>query len=234
MAQLIYVVEDDEDIRELITCTLESFSYEVQAFPQAEDMLAALEKSRPQLILLDIMLPGMDGIAALGLIRKRPDTARLPVIMLTARTSEVDRVRGLDCGADDYIPKPFGILELTARVRTALRHGEAAGAPIPQDLSCGGIRIDCARHEVWQDGSRVELTLKEYQLLELLMGNRNRVVPRDEILNRIWGIDFAGETRTLDMHIKSLRGKLGDNADLPRYIKTVRGVGYTFLEGQGR
>ena len=230
MAQLIYVVEDDENIRELVSCTLESFSYDVKAFVQAEDMLAALEQTMPDLLLLDIMLPGMDGIAALGIIRKNPRSARLPVIMLTAKAGEVDRVRGLDCGADDYISKPFGILELTARVRTALRHAEQASAAIPQELSCRDIRMDCARHEVWQGERKVELTLKEYQLLELLLSNCRRVVPRDEILNRVWGIDFTGETRTLDMHIKSLRGKLQDNADAPRYIKTVRGVGYAFLE----
>lgn len=228
--QKIYLVEDDENIRELVKCTLESFAYEVSAFETAEEMLSQAGKSLPDLILLDIMLPGMDGIAALRALKADPKTEPVPVIMLTAKNSEIDKVRGLDLGADDYIGKPFGILELTARVRTALRRQEKKAAPVPPAvITAGDLCIDDQKHRVTQNGEPVELTLKEYQLLKTLAENRDRVMPREELLNVIWGIDFAGETRTLDMHIKSLRAKLSDNPDSPKYIKTVRGVGYLFL-----
>lgn len=227
--QKIYLVEDDENIRELVRCTLESFAYEVSAFETAEEMLSQVEKSLPDLILLDIMLPGMEGIEALRILKSNARSEPVPVIMLTAKNSEIDKVRGLDLGADDYIGKPFGILELTARVRTALRRKEKMAAALPSMIYVKDLCIDDQKHQVTQNGIPVELTLKEYQLLKLLAENKERVIPREELLNVIWGIDFAGETRTLDMHIKSLRAKLSDNPGAPRYIKTVRGVGYLFL-----
>ena len=231
--QKIYLVEDDENIRELVKCTLESFSYQGDAFETAEEMLSQAKKTLPDLILLDIMLPGMDGIAALRILKENPATEPVPVIMLTAKNSEIDKVRGLDLGADDYIGKPFGILELTARVRTVLRRREKhLTAPVSQLIEVGDLCIDDQKHLVTQAGKPVDLTLKEYHLLKMLAENRERVIPREELLNVIWGINFAGETRTLNMHIKSLRAKLSDNPDNPKYIKTVRGVGYLFLGEQ--
>lgn len=236
MGQLIYLVEDDENIRELVRCTLESASFSLTAFETAEELFRCLEGNheRPDLILLDIMLPGIDGLEALKKLRASPGTEGIPVVMLTAKNSELDKVKGLDRGADDYIGKPFGVLELTARVRAVLRRGNQGGKPDPEDIISGkDLKIDLRRHRVSRatDGKEesVELTLKEFQLLEFLAQNRDRVVPREELLNQIWGIDFAGETRTLDMHIKSLRAKLADSPDNPRYIKTIRGVGYFFL-----
>lgn len=231
MSQLIFVTEDEDNIRELLRCTVESFGYVAECFECAEDMLARLQTVTPSLILLDIMLPGMDGIAALTRIRQSTG-ARAQVILLTAKSSELDKVRGLDAGADDYITKPFGVLELSARIRTALRR---LGEPpvLTNVLHSAHITLDAANHEVTADGAAVSLTLKEFELLRVLMSN-DRVLEREELLNTIWGYDYVGETRTLDMHIKTLRTKLKDNADAPRFIKTVRGVGYRFAEERQR
>lgn len=228
MSKRIYITEDEEDIREVIRCTLESFSYEISAFENAEDCLEAAQKEPPDLILMDIMLPGMDGITALKQLKTQRQTKGIPVIMLTAKSSEVDKVTGLDGGADDYITKPFGVLELAARVRAALRKSETY-APKPEILSAGDITLDPNKRMVTQNGQPVELTLKEFELLRMLMENRDRVLPRETLLDKIWGYDYMGETRTLDMHVRTLRGKLGDNGEIQRYIKTVRGVGYRFI-----
>lgn len=227
---LIYVTEDDESIRELIRCTLEAFSYRVETFGSAEEMLKACTKQVPELFLLDIMLPGIDGISALKQLKANEKTREIPAIMLTARTSEVDKVKGLDMGAEDYITKPFGILELTARVRARLRAVSGANrGKEPRIISCADIEIDTEGMEVFQRGRKLELTLKEYELLKFLLKHADKVVSRDELLNAVWGFDYTGETRTLDMHIKGLRSKLGDNAEKPQYIKTIRGVGYKFI-----
>lgn len=227
MSQLIFITEDEDNIRELLRCTVESFGYAVECFECAEDMLARMQTITPSLVLLDIMLPGMDGIAALERIRQSAG-ARAQVILLTAKSGEIDKVRGLDAGADDYITKPFGVLELSARIRTALRR---LGEPpvLTGILNSVHITLDAANHEVTMDGAAVELTLKEFELLRVLMSN-DRVLEREELLNTIWGYDYVGETRTLDMHIKTLRTKLKDSADAPRFIKTVRGVGYRFVD----
>lgn len=230
MEGLIYVTEDEENIRELIRCTLQAFQYDSKTFECAEDMLAACEEELPELVLLDIMLPGMDGVEALKKLRENVKTKNVPVIMLTAKSSEVDKVTALDAGADDYIMKPFGILELTARIRTVLRRVRAAGSSLPGKKKISDIELDILKHEVSVAGKKVELTLKEYELLKTLMLSAPRVLSRDELLNEVWGYDFAGETRTLDMHIRTLRAKIGDEAENPRYIKTVRGVGYQFLQ----
>lgn len=224
MAERIFLTEDDANVRELVRCALSSFSYEVTCFENAEDMLEAAAGSPPSLFILDIMLPGMDGISALRLLRANPATAAVPVLMLTAKSGEIDKVTGLDNGADDYIAKPFGILELAARVRAALRRRTAQ--PEPTVLTHGALSIDCGRHQVTLRGEPVQLTLKEYDLLLCLMRNDRRVMTREDLLNLVWGYEFQGESRTLDMHVRSLRQKLGDNADAPLYIKTVRGVGY--------
>lgn len=228
MSALIYLTEDDENVRELIRCTLVSFSYEVRSFENAEDMLAECSKGQlPDLFLLDIMLPGIDGIRALKLLRQNPDAASLPVIMLTAKSSEADKVAGLDNGADDYIAKPFGVLELAARVRAVLRRKPLQEHP--SVLTYKDIVIDCDRHCVTIKGEPADLTVKEYDLLLFLVRNSRRVVTREELFGKVWGYDFEGESRTLDMHILSLRNKLGDNAERPCYIKTVRGVGYSMV-----
>ncbi len=223
----VFVVEDDDNIREVVRCTLEAFSYKVHQFKTAEEMLDC--PVIPSAYILDIMLPGMDGIQALKRIKSTPATQRIPVVLLTAKTAEIDKVIGLDSGADDYIAKPFGVLELSARLRAVLRRS------YPEErqhhiVEANGIRADLDKREMTKDGEPVELTLKEYDLLVLLMQNSDRVIARDELLNSVWGYEFAGETRTLDMHIKSLRAKLGDDAEHPTYIKTVRGVGYRFVE----
>ena len=227
MADLIYIIEDDENIRELIQVSLQAFSYEVCSFEAAEPALEEIRRRIPSLVIFDLMLPGIDGLSATQQLRSDPATARLPIIILTAKGSEIDKVTGLDAGADDYITKPFGILELTARVRSLLRR--AAQPPVSAPITTAGdLSIFPETREVLKNGNPVDLTLKEYELLKLLMENANRVVSRQELLNKVWGYSYAGETRTLDMHIRTLRQKLGDSAEHPRYIKTVRGVGFRF------
>ena len=223
---LIYVAEDDDNIREILRCTLDSYGYATRVFDSAPQLLEAVREQLPDLILMDIMMPGMDGLQALRLLKQERRTAGVPVIFLTAKSSEIDKVKGLDLGAEDYITKPFGLLELAARVRAALRRQP----PERQHILRGGdIVVDVDDHAVTRAGQPLELTLKEFELLRILIANRERVVPREELLNEIWGYDFAGEPRTLDMHIKTLRAKLGDDVEHPRYIKTIRAVGYKFI-----
>ena len=223
---LIYVAEDDDNIREILRCTLDSYGYATRVFDSAPQLLEAVREQLPDLILMDIMMPGMDGLQALRLLKQERRTAGVPVIFLTAKSSEIDKVKGLDLGAEDYITKPFGLLELAARVRAALRRQP----PERQHILRGGdIVVDVDDHAVTRAGQPLELTLKEFELLRILIANRERVVPREELLNEIWGYDFAGETRTLDMHIKTLRAKLGDDVEHPRYNKTIRAVGYKFI-----
>lgn len=227
MGQIIFVTEDEENIRELLRCTLESFGYDTECFECAEDLLLRMSTRLPELLLLDIMLPGMDGLEALRRIKRNPQTAGVPVLMLTAKSTEPDKVRGLDLGAEDYITKPFGTLELSARIRAALRRVKPASGE-QRVLSGEFITLDALNHEVTARSEPVELTIKEFELLRLLMKN-SRVVTRDELLCGVWGEGYVGETRTLDMHIKTLRQKLLDNAEDAKYIKTVRGVGYKFI-----
>ena len=219
MPDLITIIEDDESIREMLRYYFHSVGYGVEDFESGEDYFQAVHDVQPDLYILDIMLPGMDGLEILRRLRGAPDTAHIPVIMLTARTAELDRVKGLEQGADDYVVKPFGIMELQARVKAVLRR---TGRPqTPAILKCDGLEIDPAAREVRRDGIPVELTYKEFELLTLLCENRGTVLTRDDILHAVWDYDFAGETRTVDMHVKTLRQKLGEG-----YIQTVRGVGY--------
>ena len=223
--ELIYVIEDDDNIRDLIRIALEGFGYRVKAFESAEEGLAAMEREKPDLAVFDWMLPGMDGVSAIKRIR-RTDTG-MPILLLTARDKELDIVIGLDGGADDYMTKPFGVLELSARIRTLLRR--RSKAPVTEDvISQDIISVDRKTREVTVDGARVELTLKECELLTYLLENKARVVTREELLNHIWGYDYDGETRTLDMHIRTLRQKLG--AEAGAMVKTIRGVGYRLLK----
>lgn len=217
---LIYVVEDDADIQQIETIALRNSNYTVQAFSGAVEFYAALENILPDLVVLDIMLPDEDGYRIVRKLRSMPKTKRIPVIMVTAKSTEMDLVKGLDDGADDYIRKPFSIMELLSRVRALIRR---AGEEEPGEITVGNIRLDHERHTVFSDNSVVDLTLKEYELLRYLMRNRDIVLSREAIMRVVWGTDFEGESRTVDMHIKTLRQKLGDSG---RQIRTIRGVGY--------
>lgn len=230
MAERVYITEDDDSIRELVTVALSAYSYEVESFVSAEDCLAAAEKQPPDIFLFDIMLPGMDGVQAVKILREKEATKNTPILMLTAKSAEIDKVFGLENGADDYLTKPFGVMELAARIKALLRRAGRTSVESASDkLTAGGITINTSLREVSRDGQQVELTLKEYELLLYLLKNRSRVVSREELLTKVWGIDFVGETRTLDMHIGTLRKKLSDDADNAHFIKTVRGIGYRFI-----
>lgn len=220
---MIYYAEDDSSIRELVLYTLKTTGFEARGFENGEKLFEALSTGDiPQLLLLDIMLPGEDGIEIMKRLRR--GGYDFPVIMVTAKNSEYDKVTGLDCGADDYISKPFGMMELIARIKAVLRRAERTESLAGGDiLSCGGVELDVRRHTVTVNGEPAELTLKEFELLRILMKNRNAVLTRDNLLESIWGYDCAGETRTVDVHIKTLRQKLGSGSEI---IKTVRGVGY--------
>jgi two-component system alkaline phosphatase synthesis response regulator PhoP len=227
--ELIYIVEDDNNIRELVSVALTAHSYTIKAFACAEDALSESKRNVPDLIILDIMLPGIDGLTALKKLRSEKDTCNVLVLLLTAKSAEIDKVIGLESGADDYLAKPFGVMELAARVKALFRRNAHSSDEKETVLSSGGIVIDTSTREVSVNGESTVLTLKEYELLKILMENKNRVVTREELLDKLWGYDFVSETRTLDMHIRTLRQKLGDYADSPRYIRTVRGVGYHFV-----
>lgn len=230
MAERVYITEDDDSIRELVTVALSAYSYDVESFVSAEDCLAATEKQVPDIFLFDIMLPGMDGVQAVKILREREQTKNTPILMLTAKSAEIDKVFGLENGADDYLTKPFGIMELAARIKALLRRaGRGSSDSASEKITAGGITINTALREVSRDGKPIELTLKEYELLLYLLKNRSRVVSREELLTKVWGIDFVGETRTLDMHIGTLRKKLSDDAENAHLIKTVRGIGYRFI-----
>ena len=220
---LIYVVEDDKNIQEIETFALSGSGYQTEGFDDAAGFFAALEKRMPDLIILDVMLPDWDGISVVKKLREREDTALIPVLMVTAKTSEIDKVKGLDSGADDYMTKPFGVMELISRVKALLRRSNASEKAKDKVLSLGGIVLDSEKHLVTVNGNACELTYKEYQLLKLLLGNAGIVTTRQVILDRVWGTDFEGESRTLDMHIKTLRQKLREEGGM---IKTVRNVGY--------
>ncbi len=230
MAERIYITEDDDSIRELVTVALSAYSYEVESFVSAEDCLAATEKQVPDIFLFDIMLPGMDGVQAVKILRENEQTKNTPILMLTAKSAEIDKVFGLENGADDYLTKPFGIMELAARIKALLRRsGRSTSDSASDKITAGGITVNTSLREVSRDSRPIELTLKEYELLLYLLKNRARVVSREELLTKVWGIDFVGETRTLDMHIGTLRKKLSDDAENAYLIKTVRGVGYRFI-----
>lgn len=227
----IYIVEDDENIRNLLSVALTGFGYQTEAFETAEEALTRMEEEAPDLAVFDWMLPGMDGTDAIKAIRskKNPEISRLPILLLTAKDKELDKVEGLDRGADDYMVKPFGILELSARIRSLLRRTrKEEERENKNQIKIGAIQADKQTREVFSGASAVDLTKKEYDLLICLMENHSRILTREELLNRIWGYDYEGESRTLDMHIKTLRQKLGDRNGA--CIKTIRGVGYRMLD----
>ena len=216
---MIYCVEDDPSIRELMLYTLRASGFEAAGFGDGTGLFQALREHTPRLIILDVMLPGMDGIQILKQLRSGTTIASIPVIMATAKGTEYDKVLGLDSGADDYLVKPFGMMEMVSRIRAVLRRT----APKQDNLTMGPLTMNPAEHTVRINGSRIELTLKEYELLRLFLSSPGQVFSRDQLLEHIWGAEFYGETRTVDVHIGTLRTKLGDCGN---YIRTVRGVGY--------
>lgn len=221
MAVHIYIVEDDKNIREIEMFALKNSGYAVEEFENAKSFFSRSAEKVPDLVLLDIMLPDMDGLEIVKKLRSRPDTVRVPIILVTAKTTELDKVRGLDIGADDYLTKPFGVMELISRVKALLRRSRALQDD--KQMVLGDITLDSERREVHVGGELCELTFKEFELLKLLMVNAGIVLHRDTIMSDVWGTDYEGESRTLDMHIKTLRQKLGEAGNM---IKTVRNVGY--------
>lgn len=221
MAVHIYIVEDDKNIREIEMFALKNSGYAVEEFENAKSFFSRFVEKVPDLVLLDIMLPDMDGLEIVKKLRSRPDTVRVPIILVTAKTTELDKVKGLDIGADDYLTKPFGVMELISRVKALLRRSRALQDD--KQMVLGDITLDSERREVHVGGELCELTFKEFELLKLLMVNAGIVLHRDTIMSDVWGTDYEGESRTLDMHIKTLRQKLGEAGNM---IKTVRNVGY--------
>lgn len=217
----IYIVEDDQNIREIESFALKNSGYHVMDFECAKDFYKKIAEKVPQLVLLDIMLPDEDGLDVVRKLRSMPETRKVPIILVTAKTTEIDKVKGLDIGADDYMTKPFGVMELISRVKAVLRRTK--GMDEDKVLSLSNLYIDNEKHMVYIEEEPCELTYKEYELLKLLIINTGIVMSRDIIMERVWGTDFEGESRTLDMHIKTLRQKLKE-ADVT--IKTVRNVGY--------
>ncbi len=217
---MLYIVEDDANIRQMESYALKNSGFEVAEFANAAEFWRACETQLPELLLLDIMLPGEHGFALLQKLRNQPQTHDIPVIIVTAKSTEVDAVRGLENGADDYITKPFGIIELVARVKVVLRRIQK---PQPARLQAGQIVLDDDKRQVLANGKECSLTFKEYELLKLLLLNSGIVLSRERIMDKVWGTDFEGESRTVDMHIKTLRQKLGESS---ASIKTVRNVGY--------
>lgn len=225
---MIYIVEDDAEVREMEAYALKSSGFEVLAFDCGKAMDEQVKVNVPDLFILDIMLPGEDGLSILKRLRSQEITRDIPVIMLTAKGTELDKVKGLDLGADDYMAKPFGILELISRVRAVLRRSDRGTvvSEVSEIFSVGNVELDDRRHLVRVNGNAVDLTFKEYELLKLLMSHPGTVYSRQQILEKIWGIDFDMDTRTVDMHVKTLRQKLGDQGSI---VQTVRNVGYKAL-----
>lgn len=224
MATTIVLVEDDPSIREMLRYYFQSVGYGIDCYESGEEYFDSAERKVPSIFILDIMLPGMDGLEILARLKQQEETREIPVIMLTAKSAEMDKVTGLEAGADDYVVKPFGVMELLARVKTVLRRYTAKQKDMK--LYYRDLVIDQASREVWKNGKAIALTFKEYELLTFLILNRGLVLSRNEIMQNIWNYDYMGETRTVDMHIMSLRAKLGEDVDEPKYIMTVRGVGY--------
>lgn len=221
---MIYLLEDDESIRELVCYALNKTGTSAEGFSAPSAFWAAVDAALPDLVILDIMLPEDSGMSVLAKLKSSPATARIPVIMLTAKSSEFDKVTALDGGADDYITKPFGVMELTARVKAVLRRASVSGEKDEGKVyELGGLRVSVKSHTVTLDGNDVILTYKEFELLCFLLENRGAVLTRDQILRKVWGYEFDGENRTVDVHVRTLRQKLGSYADV---IETIRGIGY--------
>ena len=220
---MIFCIEDEESIRDLMIYTLNGAGFDAKGFSDGKGFFFFFQQERSRLILLDIMLPGEDGISILKRLRSKEETAGIPVMMATAKGTEYDKVMGLDLGADDYLVKPFGMMEMISRIRAVLRRTEAGYKDKGKILQMGALELNPETYAVSADGERVQLTLKEHKLLRILMENPKRVFTRDQLLESVWGIEYAGETRTVDVHVATLRTKLGQCGS---YIETVRGVGY--------
>lgn len=234
LKKLIYLLEDETHIQELIQYNLEESGFEVKVFGSGEAFFQELKKQVPNLLLLDIMLPGMDGMDICRYIKQDAVYKKVPVIMLTAKSEEFDKVLGLELGADDYITKPFSLRELIARVKVALRRQADTTEKDAEVIKAGKITLDLVRHEVFAGERPVELTFKEFELLKMLLKNKGKVLSRDLLLERIWGVDCDTGTRTVDVHVRYLRQKLADGDNKPVYIETVRGIGYRFSDKKER
>lgn len=232
--ELIFAVEDEAHIQQLIKYNLETSGYRVLTFESGESLLNECKNSIPDLFLLDIMLPGMDGLEVCRQLRQNPRTKNVPVIMLTAKSEEFDKVLGLELGADDYITKPFSVRELCARVKALFRRINSSTPEESEVIKYGEISIDCTRREVYKGNTLLELPLKEFELLKMLIVNKGKVLSREVLLEKIWGFDYYGETRTVDVHIRYLRQKIEDDDNNPIFIETVRGIGYRFNDKKAK
>ena len=220
---MIYLLEDDTSIQKFVIYALTNAGFQIEGFETPSEFWDAMKKAAPELLLLDVMLPEEDGISILNKLRAKEDTKKLPVIMLTAKGTEYDRIIGLDSGADDYVAKPFSVMELISRIKAVLRRSGNVSEGDKEEYIAGDVTLSVAKHTVLVKGQEVKLTYKEFELLAMLMKHREKVFERDEILEKIWGYDFDGESRTVDVHVRTLRSKLGDGGNI---IETVRGVGY--------
>ena len=226
----ILVVDDEEHIQELIKFNLEKSGYKVICADNGIDAIKIAKEQLPQIMLLDIMLPGMDGLDVCKEIRKDSNMSNMPIIMITAKGEEIDKIIGLELGADDYITKPFSVRELVARIKAILRRSNLP--LVEKTFNVGNIVIDFGKHEVIKSDTKIDLTLKEFELLQMLIKNKGRVMTRDFLLDKIWGYEYVGETRTVDVHIRHLRQKIEDDDKNPVYIQTIRGIGYRFNFGE--
>ena len=222
----ILIVDDEEHIVELIKFNLEANGYKTITASNGLEALELAKNEKPDLVLLDIMLPGLNGNDVCKEIRKDTEISTMPIIMITAKGEELDRILGLELGADDYVTKPFSVRELMARIKAVLRRTKVEA--VNDTYSFGNVSIDFNKHEVMKNGEKVELTLKEFELLQILIKNKGRVLTRDLLLDKIWGYEFIGETRTIDVHIRYLRKKIEDDDKNPKFIETIRGIGYRF------
>lgn len=227
---LVYVTDDEPNICKLVAFGLKDEGFETATFTDGNSLLEAIQKRKPDAIILDWMMPPPDGLTICRSLRSAEDKKYIPILLLTARGAEVDKVLGLEMGADDYIVKPFGVKEVCARVRAVLRRTENQVAPQPEEKIKGGdITVDIVSHTVTKGDKSIELTAKEFDLLVMLMRNSGRVLTRDTLLDRVWGVEYFGDTRTVDVHVRYLRQKIEDNPDTPQLLQTVRGVGYKFV-----
>lgn len=232
MAALIYIADDEPNIRRLAALALRDAGFETQEYADGETLLAAVRHRLPDAIVLDWMMPPPDGLTVCTKLRADEATRPIPILMLTARSEEVDRVLGLEIGADDYITKPFSVKELCARVRAVIRRKEYLSPSGEETLKGGPLTVDVARRQVTKNGHALELTMKEFDLLVMLMRNSGRVLTRDTLLDKVWGVEYFGDARTVDVHVRYLRQKIEDEPDKPRLIVTLRGVGYRFAGGE--
>lgn len=231
---LIYVVEDDKHIQELIRFNLEENGYKVRCFENGESMLSECLNKWPDLFVLDIMLPGIDGLEICRRIKQDLQFRKIPIFLLTAKSEEFDKVLGLELGADDYITKPFSVREFIARVKVAFRRQTDSRENNSEIIKVGKISIDFERHEVYKENQIINMTFKEFELLKLLLINKGKVLSREMLLEKIWGYDYYAETRTVDVHIRYLRQKIEDDNNNPVYIETIRGIGYRFSDKEAR